>query len=449
LQESLSVRPPPETRDLRSLLWSSIDNEDSRDLDQIEFVERAGRSLRLFIGIADVASYVRPGGVIDQRAAHNTVTVYTPGKPFHLLPEALSTGRTSLNENADRQAVVVEVLVEENGEAHNPTIYPALVRNHAKLSYDEVSAGCDENRDVRQICSKRGLKEQLQLQFAASERLEALRKRLGALTFSSYEARPITRDGQLVDLALVSRNRARDMVESFMIAANVAAATFLKARGWPIIERVVRAPRDWERIRELAAQYGASLPVTPHPKPLADFLAERRAADRHAYRDLSLTIVKLLGPGEYTIETPTGPQSSHFGLAVDDYSHSTAPNRRYADQVLQRLVLACGASVPNPYSETALRQIAARCTEREDAARKVERTMRKVAASFLLRNRIGEIFPAIVTGASAKGTYVRLKAPPAEGRVMRGERGLLVGDRVHVRLLSVDPEQGFIDLERT
>jgi exoribonuclease-2 len=312
-----------------------------------------------------------------------------------------------------------------------------------------VAQACDDNLQVPSICSVPGLKEQLELQLAAARRLEALRKKLGALTFSSYEANPVTRNGQLVDLALTARNRARDMVESFMIAANVAAATFLKSRGWSIIERVVDAPRDWERIRQIAAGFQVSLPETPAPKPLADFLAGRRAADPQGYRDLSLSIVKLLGPGTYRVETPNGPQSGHFGLALDDYSHSTAPNRRYADQIIQRSLLACIAGADRPFTDAELAAIAQHCTEREDAARKVERLMRKVAAAFLLRDRIGEIFPAIVTGASPKGTYVRLKHPAAEGRVIRGDRGLLVGDRPYVRLLSVDPEHGFIDFERT
>ncbi len=449
MQASAAPASPPDIRDLRHLLWSSIDNEDSRDLDQIEYAERNGQCIRVLVGVANVASFVQTGGLIDKRAAQNTVTLYTPSKNFPLLPEQLSTDRTSLNQDQDRLALVAEMLVEPDGEVHNRDIYPALVRNKARLSYDTVAQACEQNQRVECIACQNGLKEQLDLQLEAAKRLEAFRHRLGALTFSSYEALPVTRDGKLVDLALLTRNRARDMVESFMIAANVAAATYLKSRNWPILERVVDAPRDWNRIRDLAAGLGASLPENPAPKPLADFLAARRSADPGSYRDLSLTIVKLLGPGQYRVETPNGPQSSHFGLALDDYSHSTAPNRRYADQVLQRMLLACLASRDNPFTEVELASIAAHCTEREDAARKVERTMRKVAAAFLLKDRIGEVFPAIVTGAAAKGTYVRLKHPAAEGRVVRGERGLMVGDRPHVRLLSVDPEQGFIDFERT
>ncbi len=449
VQRITSTPLPSGLRDLRNLLWSSIDNQESRDLDQIEYAERSGSCIRLLVGIADVAGYLAPGGPIDQRASQNTVTLYTPSEIFPLLPEALSTDKTSLAQDQDRSAVVIEMLVEADGQVHEPEIYRALVRNQAKLSYDDVGGACENGAQAESICSNPRLKEQLDLQFTAAEHLETLRKAMGALTFSSDEAQPITRDGKLVDLTLINRNRARDMIESFMIAANVSCATFLKARGWPIIERIVEAPRDWERIRQLAAGFQFSLPEIPSPKALSDFLASRRAADLPGYGDLSLSILKLLGPGLYRVETPTGPQSSHFGLALNDYSHSTAPNRRYADQVIQRLLLACLAGQPRPFSETSLENIAQHCTEREDAARKVERLMRKVAAAFLLRDRIGEVFPCVVTGASAKGTYVRLKHPAAEGRVVRGERGLLVGDRPHVRLLSVDPEHGFIDLERT
>ncbi len=440
---------PSGVRDLRHLLWSSIDNEESRDLDQIEYTEPLGSCVRLFVGIADVAGYLARGAPIDERAAQNTVTVYTPNKTFHLLPEALSTDKTSLRQDEDRSALVIEMLVEVDGEVHDPEIYRALVRNKARLSYDNVARACEDKEQDDLVCSMPGLKDQLDLQLMSAKRLERLRKKLGALTFSSYEARPVTRNGRLIDLALVNRNRTRDMVESFMIAANVASATYLKSRGWPIIERVVDAPKNWERIRQIAAGFNFDLPEMPAPKSLSDFLAARRAADPQGYRDLSLSIVKLLGPGQYRVETTGGPQSSHFGLALDDYSHSTAPNRRYADQVLQRMLLACTAGQPNPFTEADLQKIARHCTEREDAARKVERTMRKVAAAFLLRDRVGEVFPAMVTGSSPKGTYVRLKHPAAEGRVIRGERGLLVGDRTHVRLLSADPETGFIDFERT
>jgi exoribonuclease-2 len=275
-----------------------------------------------------------------------------------------------------------------------------------------------------------------------------LRKEMGALTFSSYEARPVVRGGQVVDLQVSGRNRARDLIESFMVAANVATATFLKSKGFPIIERAVSAPRNWKRVCQIAAQYGVQMPDEPAPKPLSDFLVARRKADPEGFADLSLTIVKLLGPGEYVVEHPTGPQTGHFGLALDDYSHSTAPNRRYADLIIQRMLFAAMEGTGRPYSDSELEQIAQRCTEREDAARKVERLMRKIAAAQLVRNRVGQEFGAIVTGASMKGVFVRLFSPSVEGMVVRGERGMDVGEKVRVRLVDVNEERGFIDFER-
>jgi exoribonuclease II len=439
----------PVTQDLTALLWSSIDNEESRDLDQVEYAEFAENDgIRFLLGIADVATFVTPDSAIDKRAAHNTVTVYTAGRTFHLLPEELSTQITSLHQGERRLALVVEMIITPDGTVRNPKVYHALIKNQARLTYEQVAAWMSEEAAARaQIESLPGLGTQMSIQIEASRRLMGLRKRMGALTFSSYEAKPVTRDGKVVDLRLVHPNRARELIESFMVATNVATATFLKSRGWPIIERVVHAPRRWDRIRGIAGTYGVKLPATPAPKPLAEFLAVRRAADPEGFRHLSLSIVKLLGPGEYVVEYPTGPQTSHFGLAVDDYSHSTAPNRRFADLILQRLLFAQLAGKEIPYSQRQLERIARHCTEREDAARKIERLMRKVAAAFVLRERIGQNFDAQVTGASEKGTYVRLLRPPAEGRVIRGQRGMDVGDRVKVQLVSIDPERGFIDFE--
>jgi VacB/RNase II family 3'-5' exoribonuclease len=435
--------------DLRALLWSSIDNEDSRDLDQVEYAERAENGcIRLLIGIADVATFVRQSGPIDLRAHQNTVSIYTAGKTFHLLPEELSTDKTSLLENVDHLALVIEMRVQADGEIENPQVYHALVRNQARLSYETVGRFFDEHGAVDFPGDFPALRDQLHLQGEVTQRLIGLRKRTGALTFSSYEAKPIRKNGEVVDLVLIRHDRARDLIETFMVAANVATATFLKSHGWPIIERVVRAPKRWDRIRQIAAGYGTNLPEDPAPKPLADFLVARRFADPASFNELSLTIVKLLGAGEYVVEHPTGPQTTHFGLAVDDYSHSTAPNRRFADLVLQRLLLALIYEKPNPYSDPQLQEIAGHCTEREHAARKLERSMRKIVAAYIVRNRIGEVFDAIVTGASWKGTWVRVKQPAIEGKVIRGEIGLDVGDRVRVKLMAVDPERGFIDFAR-
>ena len=439
----------PAALDLTHLLWSSIDNEESRDLDQLEYAEPcANGSIRILLAIADVASHVRRDSAIDQRARHNTVSLYTAGETFHLLPHELSTGQTSLLQGETRLALVVDMLVEDDGEIHDPKVRHARVRNQARLTYEGVGAWLESSKRLIALEETPGLKEQLKLQALAAQRLTALRRRMGALTFCSSEARPVIREGRCVSLELLARNRARDLIESLMIAANVATANVLKSRGFPIIERSVQAPKRWDRICQIAASHGAKLPETPSPKPLADWLAERRLNDPDGFPDLSFMIRKLLGPGEYRVEPPDQQLSGHFGLALDDYSHSTAPNRRYADLVIQRLLFASIRGEPVPYPDAGLREIAQRCTEMEDAARKAERFMRKVAAADLIQSRLGQTFPAVVTGASYKGTYVRLSAPPVEGRVVRGEHELDVGDRIQVRLIAADPERAFIDFER-
>jgi VacB/RNase II family 3'-5' exoribonuclease len=439
----------PAVMDLSHLLWSSVDNEESRDLDQLEYTEPGPEgSIRLLLAIADVASYVPRGSAIDERAAHNTVSLYTAGKTFHLLPTELSTGKTSLLQNETRLALVADMLVEDDGEVQDPKVYQAKVRNKARLTYDAVGGWLESAKPLPEFDETPGLKEQLTLQWEVSQRLMLLRKKMGALTFSSYEAKAVIQNGKCVDMAVCERSRARDLIESLMVATNVATATFLKNRDFPIIERAVHAPERWDRICQIAAGYGVKLPDTPAQKPLADFLAERRVANPDQFKHLSLTVVKLLGSGEYVVEPANQQLSGHFGLAVDDYSHSTAPNRRYADLVIQRLLLASVEKRAVPYSDADLTEIAQRCTEREDAARKVERFMRKVAAAEFMREQIGREFAGIVTGASPKGTYVRLFRPAVEGKVERGERGMDVGDRVRVRLISTDPERGFIDFER-
>lgn len=443
-RESISREPSlKDVRDLRHLAWSSIDNEDSRDLDQIEFAERIDNGcIRLLLGIADVASYVRRGRAIDHRARQNTVSIYAGSITFHLLPCELSTGRTSLLPGEDRLAVVVEMRIEKDGTMHHAEVYRAQVKNHTRFAYEKLAAAWTNGGAVAA-----DFRAQLDLQREAASRLQALRKRMGALIFSSYEPRLVTRDGRST-LQVSRHNEARDLIESFMVAANVATAEFLKGRGWPILERVVDAPRRWDRIREIAAKLGTHLPETPHPKPLADFLDARRAADPGGFAELSLSIVKLLGPGSYRVEYPDGPQSSHFGLALADYSHSTAPNRRFSDLVLQRMLLATLAAQANPYAREELVAIAARCTEREDTARKLERRLRKIVGAESIADRVGEIFEGRITGANYKGTWIRLFDPPVEGKVVRGEQGLDVGDHVKVKLLAVDPDRGFIDFGR-
>jgi len=431
--------------DLRHLPWSSIDNVESRDLDQVEHAVAEGDAIRLQIGIADVDALVPAGSPIDDYAATNTTSLYTGVAVFPMLPEELSTDRTSLLEDRDRLAVVTEIVVRADGslDDEQTRIYRAQVRNHAKLVYERVGAWLEGQRSAAP--ESKQIAKQLELHYEAASRMRRRRFELGALDFDTIEARPVAQNGRIVDLVVTRKNRARELVEDLMIGANGATARFLEGSGFSSIRRIVRAPKRWDRIIQLAADYGHDLPAEPSALALAKFLEDRRAKAPMRFADLSLSIVKLLGPGEYALQRATDADTGHFGLAVEDYGHSTAPNRRYPDLVTQRLLKACSDGARPPYSDDELIAIAARCTERENAARKVERTMRKIAAATLLSSRIGDEFEGIVTGASPKGTYVRLFRPPAEGRVVRGERGLDVGDQVRVRLIDTAPMKGFID----
>jgi VacB/RNase II family 3'-5' exoribonuclease len=440
-----------EARDLRALLWSSIDNRESRDLDQVEYAEALlNGDVRLSVGIADVDALVHIGSAIDAHAAENGTSVYTGIKTFSMLPEKLSTDMTSLVGGADRSSVVIDMVVASDGTVKPGDVYRARIHNYAKLSYDAVGAWLDQKGEVpAAVASVPGMDAQIRLQIDTAVRLRELRKQHGALELETIQATPVLNDaGKVTDLAVTQHNSARDLIENFMIAANVAMAQFLEAKGVMSLRRVVRTPEQWPRIVEIAHALGEQLPEAADSRALADFLARRRAADPVHFPDLSLSIVKLLGPGEYAVQTSTSPGDGHFGLAVHDYTHSTAPNRRYADLVTQRLVKAALTNAPPPYADPELSMIAKHCTEREDAARKVERKMRKVAAAVLLESRVGEEFDAIVTGVTPKGTFARLIKPPVDGRVMRGEYGLRVGDRVRVRLLATDPRRGFIDFAR-
>ena len=436
-------------RDLRSLLWSSIDDSRSRDLDQVEYAERqADGDIRVMIGIADVDALVSKDSAINQHAAENGTTVYTGITIFPMLPEQLSTGVTSLMEGVDRVAMVIDLMVGGDGAVRSSDVYRATLHNRAQLAYESVGRWLEgDGPTPPPVANVAGMEDQIRLQVEATERLRALRQRSGALDLETIEASPVATDGKVVGIAVTQPNRARDILESFMVAANVAMAQFLKAKGWPSLRRVVRTPERWPRMVEIAERLGGHLPPEPDSQALADFLARRKAADPDHFPDLSLAIVKLMGPGEYVVEQPGTEHEGHFGLAVRDYTHGTAPNRRYADLVTQRLLKAVTVGVAAPYGEDELTEIAARCTEREDAARKVERQMRKVAAAVLLGQRIGETFSAVVTGVTESGTFVRLLAPPADGRVVRGEHGLDVGDKVRVRLLATEPARGFIDFE--
>jgi VacB/RNase II family 3'-5' exoribonuclease len=438
-------------KDLRGLLWSSIDNKTSRDLDQVEYAEALpGGDTRLLIGIADVDALVPKGSAVDQQAAANGTSVYTGVKTYPMLPEELSTDLTSLNAGEDRLAVVTEMVLAPDGVMKSVDIYRALLNNRAKLAYEPVGQWLDGKTPLPEnVAGVAGLEAQLRLQFESATDLEELRKQHGALELGTIQASPVVDDhGKVLELAVVEENGARDLIANFMIAANVAMAQFLEAKGVPTLRRVVRTPKYWSRIVEIAAELGEQLPDDPNSRALAEFLAKRKKADPLHFPDLSLAVVKSLGPGEYAAQLPGAKDEGHFGLAVQDYTHSTAPNRRYADLVTQRLVKAALESKPVPYTIDELKQIAEHCTERDAASRKVERKMRKVAAAVLLRDKIGEEFKAIVTGVTPKGTFVRTIAPPADGRVMRGERGLRVGEKVTVRLVEVDPQRGFIDFAR-
>jgi VacB/RNase II family 3'-5' exoribonuclease len=446
-----TAAPPAAARDLRSLLWSSIDNVDSRDLDQVEWAEHLPNdSIRVFVGIADVDAVVHPGSATDEHARHNATSVYPGGPVFPMLPERLSTDLTSLRQDEDRAAVIMEFVVAPDGEVTCADVFAATLRNHAKLNYDEVGKWLDTQAGAPscEIATPPGLCDQLHVQQEAAKRLKRFRLENGALTLGGVESVPLIADNQVQQFAILQENSARDIIESFMIAANVAMARHLRAKKFPCLRRVVRTPKRWDRIVEIAAQYGIKLPAQPDPRPLGEFLSARQKTDPARFPELSLAVLKAMGPGEYIVEHPGTEQVGHFGLALNDYTHSTAPNRRYADLVVQRLLKASLSGTAQPYSEGELSTIAAQCTDREAAARKVERFMHKVAAAAMLAPQIGQQFDAIVTGATAKGTFVRLLTVPAEGRIIRGEKGLDVGDKLRVRLTGVNPNLGFIDFER-
>jgi exoribonuclease-2 len=445
--EPLDRERAAHARDLRALPWSSIDNAESHDLDQIEWAERLpGGAIRILLGIADVAAFVSKDSAVDRHAGANTTSLYTGVHTFHMLPHALSTQRTSLLEGEDRLAMVTELVVLEDGSIadERTAVYPARVVNHAKLVYEDVGAWLEGDPAARPRDA--AIAAQVRLHAEATRRLRRRRIEAGALELETIEARTVARDGRVVGLELQRKNRARDLVEDLMLAANRATARFLEQRGLSSIRRVVHAPQRWPRIVDIAQRLGAELPPEPEVRALGRFVAEQRRAHPEDFAELSLTIVKLLGAGEYLLQRAGDPDLGHFGLAVEDYMHSTAPNRRFADLVTQRVLGAASRAARAPYSDDELHAIAAHCTDRENAARKVERTMRKVAAAVLLSPRVGESFDAVVTGVKPQATYVRLLRPPAEGRVVEGEGGLDVGDRVRVELRRTDPELGFIDL---
>jgi VacB/RNase II family 3'-5' exoribonuclease len=437
-------------RDLTGLLWASIDNDDSRDLDQLTVSEaHPDRSVTILVAIADVDELVKKETALDAHAQHNTTSVYTAGDIFPMLPEKLSTDLTSLGEGQDRLAIVVEMVVAEDGAVLSSTIFRALVRNHAKLAYNSVAAWlAGEAPAPERLKAVSGLDSQLRLQDQVAQRLKARRHQQGALSLETIEPRAVFEDGVLTNLKVEQKNHAKELIEDFMIAANQATASYLTRKGVPSFRRILRSPERWQRIIEVAARWGEHLPPEPDASALESFLVTRRKADPIRFPDLSLAIVKLIGRGEYVLDQSKDGSPEHFGLAVKGYTHSTAPNRRFPDLITQRLIKAALAGEPTPYRPEELKYLADHCTEKEDDAEKVERQLRKSAAALLLESRIGQRFDAIVTGASDRGTWVRLLEPPVEGKVVTGERGLDVGDSVRVELVSTDVERGYIDFVR-
>jgi len=450
---ALTQKAPPTAvdgiRDLRGLLWSSIDNDTSKDLDQIEVADQVPGGVRVLVGIADVDSDVPPRSPIDGHAAKETVTVYTPARNFCMLPEVLSTDLTSLAENQDRLAIVIEMVVGTDGSVTSSSIYRAIVRNKAQLTYNSVGSWLEgRSAPDAKVGASSELQTQLKLQDEAATALRAQRHRLGALNFDRVEAVATVSDGHVSNIEAAQKTRANDLIEDFMIAANGVMARTLKDSGASSIRRVVKSPERWPRIVELASQYGAHLPANPDATALSAFLESRHQADPVHFADLSLAIIKLMGPGEYVMSKAGDTGVGHFSLAAQDYTHSTAPNRRYADLVTQRLIKAVLSKTTAPYSDADLESIATNRTLKEDAARKVERVMAKRVAAVAMHDRIGQRFAAVVTGVTPKGTFVRVLNPPVEGLLCRGQEGVDVGDKLQVTLLSTNPERGFLDFCR-
>jgi VacB/RNase II family 3'-5' exoribonuclease len=438
------------TRDLRNILWCSIDNDDSRDLDQLTAAEAMPNgAAKVLVAIADVDAVVKKQSVLDDHARQNTTSVYTVVETFPMLPEKLSTDLTSLNYESDRLAIVIEMVLAGDGSLQSSDLYGATVRNRAKLAYNSVAAWLGGNGPIPQgIDTVKGLDENLRLQDRVAQKLKALRHQHGALDIETIEARPVFDGDELKDLKAEKKNRAKEIIEDFMIAANGITARYLASKKFTSLRRIVRIPKRWDRIIELAAERGSTLPREPDSKALEQFLVSAKVADPLRFPDLSLSVIKLLGPGEYVVELPGEAAPGHFGLAVKDYTHSTAPNRRFPDMITQRILKAALSGSSMPYSQDELVELATHCTQKEDDANKVERLVAKSAAAMLLSSRIGERFDAIVTGASAKGTWVRLLHPPIEGRLESGFEGMDVGHELRVQLVSTDAERGYIDFKK-
>ena len=449
----LKAHPPQiaaagDIRDLRNLLWSSIDNDTSRDLDQIEVAERLENGdVKIMIGIADVDAFVPKNTAIDQHAARETTTVYAEVRNFPMLPEELSTGLTSLLENQDRLSVVVEFVVDSSGGLKSPSIYRAVVRNKAQLQYNSLGGWLEGKSPApSKVAASSDLQAQLKLQDEVAQKLKEQRFQHGALSLQTDELQPLMVNNQVMDMTNQQKNRATELIEDFMVAANGVVARMLEKVS--SLRRIVRTPKRWDRIVQLAATKNEKLPAQPDSKALNDFLLRRKAADPSHFADISLVVIKLIGPGEYVLEKPGEVAPGHFGLAVQDYTHSTAPNRRFVDMVTQRLIKALLAGQTNPYSDDELTAIAANCTAKENAEKKVERDMAKRLAAVAMQRHIGEVFDAIVTGVTEGGTFIRIFQPHVDGLLAQGAKGLDVGDKLRARLFRTDVQKGFIDFAR-
>ena len=438
-------------RDLRNLLWCSIDNDDSRDLDQLSVAEDLGAGkVRVLVAVADVDALVKRGTPIDDHARKNTTSVYTAAQIFPMLPEKLSTNLTSLNENEDRVATIIDIVTAPDGSVASGDIYRAQVRNKAKLAYNSVGMWLEgKAAPPEKVSAIKGLAENLKLQDRTADKMRELRHEHGALDLETLEPRAVWRDGQVIDLQQEARTNAQNLIEDFMVTANGVAARFLASKNMSSLRRVVRSPERWDRIEKIASDLGDHLPPEPDAPALEAFLVRRHKADPLRFPDLSLAIVKAMGAGEYVVERPGQKPIGHFGLAVRDYTHTTAPNRRFPDLITNRMLKAALSGSKSPYADDELNALADHCTKAEDAANKVERQVRKSAAALLLSSHVGEEFDGVVTGASEKGTWVRIFRPPVEGKVVKGADGLDIGDRVHVKLLSCDVHAGFIDFARS
>ena len=437
-------------RDLRDLLWSSIDNDDSEDLDQLTVAEELpDGNIRILVAIADVDSLVKKGSALDKHAGYNTATVYTPAIIFPMLPEKLSTNLTSLNPGVDRLAMVTDMVFSREAELVQSEIYQAIVRNHAKLAYNSLAAWLENEGDMPDaLKAVDGLPENIRLQDTAAQLIRQKRFLNGALTLQTIQAVPVFDGDEVVELKVDERNRTKELIEDFMIAVNNVTARFLDSKGFPSIRRVVRVPKRWDRIVDVAEEYGYQLTRKPNSVALNEFLVKEQKEDPERFPDLSLTIIKLLGSGEYVAEKNGKNTPGHFSLSVKDYTHSTAPNRRYPDLITQRLLKAAIAGEASPYTFEELDDLAKHITLQEDIETKVERKLGKAAAALVLENRIGEGFSAFVTGAAQKGYWVRIIEVPVEGKLVSGTSGLDVGDRIQVELTSVNAERGFIDFKR-